>query len=225
MTEASRKKSFFARINDALYETVEVETGEADTAPGQQKEPDRAQAQDPGGAAPRPAAAGTDQATDLAADLPARLRQDIASRGEALSQFLALAGSFLDIIAEESGRYRAAMKALEKTGNITRQQVLLAANDQLRALESQREIFAGTVSRKREEIKAQADGAQALRAQIAELQQSIARLQAEEQELLRRVAADEGKLAAAATGFSALLAAMEGEIKEAQEKIEKYVPE
>jgi hypothetical protein len=44
------------------------------------------------------------------------------------------------------------MKALEKTGNITRGEVLRAANDQLRALGSQREVFAGAVSRKREEL-------------------------------------------------------------------------
>jgi len=215
MTEEPRKKGIFARINEALYETVE--TGEPTAVPEQDEAGTRVPP-------PRAAAPAADLPAANEPDLAARVRQDIASRGQALSQFLALAGSFTDIIAEESGRYRAAMKALEKTGNLTRKEVLRAANDQLRALESQREVFAGTVSRKREELKGQEDGAEALRAQIAELQQSVARLQAEEQELLRRVAAEEGKVAAAEAGFSALLATLEAEIKAAQEKIEKYVP-
>jgi len=117
------------------------------------------------------------------------------------------------------------MKALEKTGNLTRAEVLRAANDQLRALGAQREVFSGTVSRKREELKAQGGGAEAIRAQIAALQLQIGRLEQEEQGLLRTVAAAEGKIAAAEAGFSALLATMEAEIKMSQEKIEKYIPE
>ena len=214
------KKGFFARINEALYETVETDGSEG-----------ALRREQPGNPEPAPPAADTDAEADaeqplaVTPDLGARVRQDIAGRGPALAQFLALAGSFTEIIPEESGRYRAAMKALEKTGNITRAEVLKAGNDQLRALDSQREVFSGTLSRKREELKAQGGGVEGIRAQIAELQQSIARLRQEEQGLLQRIAADESKFAAAQEGFSALLGSLEAEIKGSLEMIEKYVPE
>jgi chromosome segregation ATPase len=215
MSGEPEKKGFFARINEALYETVE--TGEKEEAPD---------AGDAGnlGAEVGVAASQANQPLENAPELGARVRADIAGRGQALAQFLALASSFTEIIPEESGRYRAAMKALEKTGNITRKEVLRAANDQLRALGSQREVFAGTVGRKREELKALGGGVETIRAQIAELQQTIGRLQAEEQGALRNVAVEEGKIKAAEEGFSSLLSTLEAEVKTAQEKIEKYVP-
>lgn len=210
------KKGFFARINEALYETVE--TGEKDETHGTEA----AGSRESSAAAAVPVA---EQPIGNPPDLVARVRADIEGRGQALAQFLALASSFTEIIPDESGRYRAAMKALEKTGNLSRKEILRAANDQLRALGSQREIFAGTVNRKREELRARGGGAEAIRAQIAELQQSVARLQAQEQGLLRDVAVEEGKIKAAEEGFSSLLSTMETEIKAAQEKIEKYLPE
>ena len=85
-------------------------------------------------------------------------------------------------------------------------------------------MFAGAVGRKREELKAQGGGAEALRAQIAELQQSIARLQEDEQRLLHAVAAEDAKIKAAEERFSALLSTMEADIKASLEKIEKYIP-
>jgi len=215
MSDGAVRKGFFARINEALYETVE--TGEKEETPD---------AGEAGGG--QPVAGGVapadDQPLENTSELAAKVRADIAGRGQALAQFLALVSSFTEIIPEESGRYRAAMKALEKTGNITRKEILRAANDQLRALGSQREVFAGTVSRKREELKAQGGGAEAIRAQIAELQQSIARLQQEEQGILQSVTVEEGKIKAAEEGFSSLLSTMETEIKASQEKFEKYLP-
>lgn len=215
MSDEPVKKSFFARINEALYETVETDEKDGVLESGED-----------GGGKPANAAAApaADQPLGNPPELAARVRADIEGRGPALTQFLALAASFTEIIPEESGRYRAAMKALEKTGSITRKEVLRAANDQLRALGSQREVFAGAVSRKREELHAQGGGAAAIRAQIAELQQTITRLQAEEQSLLRNLAVEEGKIKAAEEGFSLILATMETEISAAQEKIEKHVP-
>ena len=217
MSDEPVKKGFFARINEALYETVE--TGEADGAAPDAAEPAGRGA--PAVGSPGPAAR---QPLENPPELAARVRADIEGRGPALTQFLALVASFAEIIPEESARFRAAMKALEKTGNISRKEVLRAANDQLRALGSQREVFAGAVTRKREELKAQGGGVEAIRLQIAELQQAIGRLQAEEQGLLRTVAVEEGKIKAAEEGFSALLSTMEAEIKASLEKIEKYVP-
>ncbi len=209
------KKGFLARINEALYETVE--TGEKDASP----ETEAAGGRESTAAA---AAPGAQQSLGDPPEIAARVRADIEARGPALTQFLALASSFMEIIPDESGRYRAAMKALEKTGGLTRKEVLRAANDQLRALGSQREVFVGTVDRKREELKARGGGAEAIRAQIAELQQNLARLQAQEQELLRDVAVEEGRIKVAEAGFSKVLSAMETEIKASQEKIEKFIP-
>lgn len=211
MTREPEKKGFFARINEALYETVE--TGERDGAPEREAVE-----------GPQPTPPSADVPTEMTPDLAARVRQDIAGRGQALAQFLALAGSFTEIIPEESGRYRAAMKALEKTGNIGRKEVLRAANDQLRALGAQREVFASAVSRKREEIQTLGGGVDAIRARIAELQQSIGSLQEQEQEILRSTAVEAGRILAAEEGFTSLLAGLEAEIKAAQEKIEKHVP-
>lgn len=209
------KKGFFARINEALYETVE--TGGQDIA---------SETAEAGGAGQTTGAVAPDASQPIgdATEIASRVRAAISGRGQPLAQFLALASSFMEIIPDESGRYRAAMKALEKTGNVTRQEVLRAANDQLRALGSQREVFVGTVSRKREELKAQGGGVESIRARIAELQQSIGTLQQEEQGILRSVAAEEAKLKAAEEGFSSLLLTMESEIKASQEKIEKYIP-
>jgi len=215
MADEPLKKGFFARINEALYETVETDGKD-----------EALETEDAGGGE---TTAGVnspvgDQSIGDSAGLADRVRADIAGRGQALAQFLALATSFAEIIPEESGRYRAALKALEKTGNVTRKEVLRAANDQLRALGAQREVFAGTVSRKRDELKTRGSGADAIRARIAELQQNIGRLQEEEQGILRDVALEEGKIKAAEEGFSSLLSTMETEIKASQEKIEKYIP-
>lgn len=224
MTQGPGKKSFFDRINDAFYETVETPPSGGD--PERQEEARLGPVVPPATPVVAPAAAtAADQPAELTADLATKVRQDIAGRGQALAQLLALAASFADIIPEESGRYRAAMKALEKTGNITRKDVLKAANDQLRAIGSQREVFAGTVARKREEVKSLGGGAEAIRVQIAELQQTIGRLQAQEQEIVRSVALEEGRIKAAEEGFSSLLSTLEAQVVAAQEKIEKYVPE
>lgn len=217
MSDKSGKKSFFERINEALYETVE--TGEPEAAPLPEEQ---SGAPATGTASPAPAAAA-DQPIGNPTDLAARIRADIAGRGPALAQFLALVASFTEIIPEESGRYRAAMKALEKTGNIAREQVLLAAKDQLQALQSQREVFTETVSRKREALRKSGGAAEAVRAQIAELQQSIGRLQQQEQAMLRDAAAEEAKLKAAEEGFTTLLTKMESEIVDSREKIKKHV--
>jgi hypothetical protein len=214
MSDEPVKKGFFARINEALYETVE--TGEQ--APPLERESAG------GEEAAAPGAAASAQALGDPPELAARVRADIEGRGKALTQFLALAGSFTDIIPEESGRYRAAMKALEKTGNLTRSAVLGAADDQLRALGAQREVFAGAVARKREAVQTRSAEVASVRAQIAELQQSIERLQQQEQEIVRGAAAEEGTIAAAEQGFTALLATMEGEITATRQKIEKYLP-
>ena len=216
MSDEPVKKGFFARINEALYESVE--TGGKNAPP----EPEEAGSGEPAAATAVPAA---DQPIGDTPEIATRIRADIAGRGPVLAQFLALAASFAEIIPEESGRYRAAMKALEKTGNITRQEVLRAANDQLRALGTQREVFLGTVSRKRESLKTLGSGTETIRAKIAELQQTIGRLQEEEQGILRNVASEEGKIKTAEEGFSSLLTVLETEIKASQEKIEKYVPE
>ncbi len=213
MSDKSGKKSFLDRINEALYETVETREPEAALVP------DEGSGVSPTGSA----APAADQPIGSPTDLAARVRADIASRGPALAQFLALVSSFTEIIPEESGRYRAAMKALEKTGNVARDQVLLAAKDQLQALQLQREVFTETVSRKREELRKSGGAAEAIRAQIAELQQSIGRLQQQEQAMLRDAAAEESKLKAAEEGFTTLLTAMESEIVDSREKIKKYV--
>lgn len=218
MSDEPVKRGFFARINEALYETVE--TGE----PGGQEDAPRAGAPAGRSGAVRVAPPAAPPSLENPPELAARVRADIEGRGRALTQFLALAASFAEIIPEESGRFRAALKALEKTGNVSRKDILGAANDQLRALGSQREVFASAVSRKREALKEQGGGVQALRSQIAELQQNIARLQAEEQSLLRSTAAEEAKIRAAEEGFSSLLSTMEAEIKASLEKIEKYIP-
>ena len=218
MSDEPGKKGFFARINEALYETVEADGG---VAMEDARETVDVGVREPAAAVAGPAA---EQPVENSPELAVRIRADIAGRGQALAQFLSLAASFTEIIPEESGRYRAAMKALEKTGNITRKDVLRAANDQLRALGSQREVFAGAVNRKREELRAQGSGAEAIRAQIAEFQQKIARLQEEEQVILRNVAVEEGKIKAAEEGVSSLLSAMEQEIRVSQEMIEKYIP-
>lgn len=218
MSEEPVKKSFFARINEALYETVDP--GEIEAKEGK-RESGEAGGREPESGVP---ASTVNQPIENTPELAARVRADIAGRGQALAQFLALASSFSEIIPEESGRYRAAMKALEKTGNLTRKEVLRAANDQLRALGSQREVFAATVGRKREELQALGGGVETIRAQIADLQQTIGRLQAEEQGILRNVSGEEGKIRAAEEGFSGLLSTLETEIKTAQEKIEKHVP-
>ena len=221
MSREPEKKGFFARINEALYETVETgEQEEQGRAPGREVG-DRAQPTELAATV----ATAAEVPTEMTPDLSTRVRQDIAGRGPALAQFLALAGSYTEIIPEESGRYRAAMKALEKTGNIDRKEVLKAANDQLRALGAQREVFSTALNRKREEIQKLGGGADAIRARIAELQQSIGSLQEQEQEILRSTAVEAGRIAVAEEGFTSLLAGLEAEIKAAQEKIEKYVPE
>jgi len=109
MPEDAGKKGFFARINEALYETVE--TGDTAGAP----EPVAPGGRKPAAAAPA-AAPADDKPIGSPTDLATRVKADIAGRGPAFTQFLALAASFAEIIPDESGRYRAAMKALEPEG-------------------------------------------------------------------------------------------------------------
>ena len=80
MSDEPGKKGFFARINEALYETVET---------GEKEEPREAEApaaREPAAGAAAPAA---DQPIGNTPELAARVRADIAGRGPALAQFLA----------------------------------------------------------------------------------------------------------------------------------------
>ncbi len=210
----SEKKSILAWISDALYE--KVETGPEAAAPPAGEAKSRAPS---AGAAPRAPA----KSPESPADLAARLREQIAAQGPAFTQFLTLVASFTEIIADEPGRYRAALKALEKTGGVTAEQVLLAGKDQLQALESQRETFAEAVTAKREALRQSGSGVEAIREKIAELQRSIGALQEQEQGILRSVAAEEGRIQAAEQGFSSLLGSLHDEITATREKIKKHL--
>ena len=210
MAEKPEKKGILGRISDALYE--KVETGEDDGAIA---------AAEPAPATGEPAAAA--QEVENPADLAAKLREQIAARGPAFTQFLALVASFTDIIADEPGRYRAAMKALEKTGNVSRDQVLFAGKDQLQALESQREVFAEAVSRKRQQLRQGGGEVGKIRAKIAELQQEMDALREQEQALLRAAAAEEARVKAAEESFGSILGGMQDEITSVREKIKKHL--
>jgi hypothetical protein len=214
MKDEPEKKGIISWISEALYEKV-------DTGAEEEAVPEKPEGR---GKEPAPAAPASGPTAGSPTDLAARLRAEIAGRGQAFTQFLALAASFAEIIPDEFGRYRAAMKALEKTGNLTRNEVLQGSKDQLLALRSQREVFAGTVSEKREALRQQGSGVEGIRAQIAELQQTIGSLQAQEQGILRGIVAEQQKLKAAEEGFTALIAALEQEITSSREKLEKYLP-
>ena len=208
------KKSIFAWISDALYERVENSPEAAAPAAGETVE--RA----PSAAATSPAPA---QTVENPADLAARLREHISAQGRPFTQFLALVASFTEIIEEEPGRYRAALKALEKTGGLTAEQVLLAGKDQLQALESQREAFAEAVAAKRAALRQSGSGVDAIREKIAELQRSIGALQEQEQGILHSVAAEESRIKAAEQGFFSLLGSLHDEITATREKIKKHL--
>jgi chromosome segregation ATPase len=210
MAEKPEKKGILGRISEALYE--KVETGEGDGAIA--------------AAAPVPATgepAAVEQPEENPTGLAVKLRDQIAARGPAFTQFLALVASFSEIITEESGRYRAAMKALEKTGNVGRDQVLFAGKDQLQALESQREVFAEAVSRKRRQLRQGGAEVESIRAKIAELQQEMDALREHEQSLLRAAAAEEASVKAAEESFGSILGGLQDEITSVREKIKKYL--
>ncbi len=212
--EKTEKKGVLDWISDALYERVE--TGPDEAAPrgvrGEAR-PSAIRSAPPAPAAPQVSP------TDLAA----RLREQIEERGPAFTQFLSLVASFADIIPDEAGRYRAALTALEKTGGVTPEQVLLAGKDQLQALESQREVFAEAVSRKRQELRESVGGVDAIRAEIAGLEQRIGALREREQAILREVAAGEARVKTAEEGFSSMLGRLQDEITGARGKIRKYL--
>ena len=210
MSEKPDKKGILGWISEALYERVEPAEGEAVPEAGR----------DESGAAPAGAASpAREKPPENPADLAARLREQISGQGPAFTQFLALVASFADIIPDEAGRYRAALKALEKTGGVTAEQVLLAGKDQLQALESQREVFAEAVSRKRQALRQGGGGLGEIRARIAELQKGLVELQEREQAVLRETAAEEGRIGAAEKGFAALLGRLQDEITSAREKV------
>jgi hypothetical protein len=220
MSDAPEKKGLFARISDAFYEKVETDEGPAAPAARPAGGPPKA-------AAPHgPAVAGAAPAQEKPenpADIAARLRDQVAARGPAFSQFLALVASFAEIIPDEAGRYRAAMKALEKTGNVTRDQVLLAGKDQLQALDSQRSVFAEAVDRRRQALQQSGGAAERVRAQIAELERSLAALREQEQAMVKAAAAEEGRIKAAEEAFATLLGSVQDEITAAREKARKYL--
>lgn len=209
------KKGFFSRVTDALFEEV----------PGANSLPpatDTGEKVEPPEALP-PALQGrlSEEDENLLRDILA----DVRHSGPLLSQFIELAESLRDIIPQEPASFQAAMKALEKTAGVNKEQLLEAAEEQIKALAAERQDFEQSAGKMKESLQGTTKKAAEIRARIDEMQGLIAALEKEEQQLFNQMAAEEQLIRTAQLRFNGVIRVVESDIRGNLDKIRSFLPD
>jgi predicted nucleic acid-binding Zn-ribbon protein len=165
------------------------------------------------------------QVTDAAGEkqLADQIRTEISKRGEQLTKFLALVASFEDDIPNEAKRYAAAIKAMTAAAGLKKEDLLAAADQQITALDEQRNELLSSMAERRSELKIKEQKAKDIRKQIDLLTESIKRLEGEEKELVIAVASGETEVRTLESKLGDVIKGIEKDVTAIKDKInEKF---
>src|SRR5512135_1299509 len=122
-----------------------------------------------------------------------RLRDEIKrvteSEDTIFGKFRELVESFEEIIPEERQRYNAAIKALSTTSKLNREEIIKAVNNQLEELHILEKGLMPALPGWRDELKGMEAKSREMRDEISKLREKIGRLESEEKEILKGMAA------------------------------------
>lgn len=210
--DTEKKKSFFSRIADVIFE--EAEPAEAPSA-----------ASLPAAATSGQQAAGEGRLSGEDDRLYREIVAAVESRGELLQKFLDLTDSLREIVPQESACFQAALTALGKTSGASKADLLAAADLQLAALEEEKADVAESVQKKLDALQASGKKAETVRARISELQKTIQALEQEEQRLYAEMAVEEKLVRTAQLRFETISRTVERDIRARLEKIRNFLPD
>jgi ribosomal protein L37AE/L43A len=140
-------------------------------------------------------------------------------------KFQRLVESFRDIIPEEKQRYSAAIQALSTTAKVSRQDIVKAVTNQLEELKILEKSLLGTHSDWRDELKVMEAKSRAMRDEISKLQEKIERLESEEKEIIKGVAAREKEMAFVEKAVGELFTDIATEITYINKKVQELTTE
>src|SRR5512143_374465 len=158
-----------------------------------------------------------------------RLREEIKkvieSEDTIFGRFRRLVESFREIIPEEKQRYNAAIQALSTTAKVSRQDIVKAVINQLEELKILEKGLLGTPSGWREELKVMEAKSREMRDEISKLREKIGRLEGEEKEILKGMAAREKEMALVEKVVEELFTDIAAEITFFNKKVQEIAAE
>jgi len=153
------------------------------------------------------------------------IKKVIESEDTIFGKFRKLVDSFREIIPEEKQRYNAAIQALSTTAKVRRQDIVKAVINQLEELKILEKGLLGTPSGWRDEIKVMEVKSREMRDEISKLREKIGRLESEEKEILKGMAAREKEMALVEKTVGELFTDIAAEITYINKKVQEFTAE
>jgi hypothetical protein len=151
------------------------------------------------------------------------LQEAIGEKGSAFTKFMEMLKTFEDVIGDELTRYKSAMKAVNKTGGITLEQILKAIETRVSALQAEREKFNSTLTERGSNIDSMTAELKAKEDDIIRHQAEIDRLKKEQDKIKGNVAKEKARIEEVRANFDVTVNALEEEHTQAKEKITNYL--
>ena len=168
---------------------------------------------------------GGEELSSKTRQLRDEIRKVIASEDTIFGKFRELVESFREIIPDEKQRYNAAIKALSTTSKLSRQEIVTAVNNQLGELKILEKGLLSALPGWRDEIKIMEAKSREMKAEIAKLRETIARLESEEKGILNGMAAREKARELAEKAVGELFTDIGAEITDIKKKVEEFTAE
>lgn len=204
-------------LSDLLYEKDASTTDSATTAA--QPTPTTPQVQARSAVAPTPIANGAvdpNRVTDFVTRFRAKLAQ--SPNASPIQAFLTIAESLTDAIPDEGGRFRAALKTLAKTQNISQQQLAAAFNAMLGVIDTEHGKYVNV-------IKAQTDKEVTTReTSIAGINDQIEQLSKQRDQLSTAVIEQRAEIGVMQTSLDTATQQVVAEINDSLNKLRIYSP-
>ena len=153
------------------------------------------------------------------------IKKVIENENTVFGKFRKLVESFREIIPEERQRYNAAIEALSTTAKVSRQDIVKAVVNQLEELKILEKGLLGTPSGWRDELKVMEAKSREMRDEISKLREKIGRLESEEKEILKGMAAREEEMALVAKAVRELFTDIAAEITYINKKVQEFTTE
>ncbi|HEY9247161.1 MAG TPA: hypothetical protein VIO11_09970, partial [Candidatus Methanoperedens sp.] len=153
------------------------------------------------------------------------IKKVIESEDTIFGKFRKLVESFREIIPEEKQRYNAAIQALSTTAKVSRQDIVKAVINQLEELKILEKGLLGTPSGWCDELKVMEAKSREMRDEISKLRERIGRLESEEKEILKGMAAREKEMGFVEKAVGELFTDIAAEITYINNKVQEFTAE
>jgi ribosomal protein L37AE/L43A len=153
------------------------------------------------------------------------IKKVIESEDTIFGKFRKLMESFREIIPEEKQRYNAAIQALSTTAKVSRQDIVKAVINQLEELKILEKGLLGNPSGWCDELKIMEAKSREMRDEISKLREKIGRLESEEKEILKGMAAREKEMTLVEKEVGELFTDIAAELTYINKKVQEFTAE